>query len=81
MSRSDLVPDPPDISELDVSMLSVSELREWHEKLGRWLAQAESAPLATAPDDDVVEEIRTALVEISRERAERQGDERAPRGG
>ncbi|MEX2378335.1 MAG: hypothetical protein WD848_09945 [Dehalococcoidia bacterium] len=62
-------------------MLSVSELREWHEKLGRWLAEAESAPLATAPNDDVVDEIRTALVDISRERAERQGDERAPRGG
>lgn len=73
------LPELPDVATLDPSMLSVSELKSLHEKLGEWLDAAMAASFDDAPDDEAVEEVRAALVRVTRERRERQMDERRSR--
>ena len=70
------LPDPPDTSGLDAKLLGLAELRALHHRLGLWLEAAESAPLSEAPDENTVEAVRDALTQLTRERSERQSDER-----
>ena len=76
-----VLPDPPDIDSMDPASMSASELRVALETLWEWLEQAQMAPLADAPDDEVVEAVEAKMVEITRERRDRHSDEPAPRGG
>ena len=73
------LPELPDVSGLDPAMLSVSELKSLHEKLGEWLDAAMAASFDGAPDDQVIEDVRAVLVQVTRERRERQLDERRSR--
>ena len=75
------LPDPPDIDALDPTLMSAGELRVALEELWEWLEQAQMAPLADAPDDELFESVEAKMVEITRERRDRHSDETAPRGG
>ena len=61
--------------------MSAGELRVALEQLWEWLEEAQMAPLADAPDDEVVEAVEAKMVEITQERRDRHSDEPAPRGG
>ena len=76
-----LLPDPPDIDAMDPALMSAGELRVALEELWEWLEQAQMAPLAEAPDDELFEAVEAKMVEITRERRDRHSDEPAPRGG
>ncbi len=54
----------------------MAELKSLHVLLGEWLAAAEAATVADSPPDEEVEAVRDALTSITRERRERQADER-----
>ncbi len=73
------LPELPEVSGLNPAMLSVSELRSLHERLGEWLDAAMAASFGDAPDDEVIKEVRAVLVQVTRERRERQLDERRSR--
>ena len=75
------LPDPPDIDAMDPALMSAGELRVALEDLWEWMEQAQMAPLAEAPDDELFEAVEAKMVEITRERRDRHSDERAPRGG
>ena len=81
MTSAQPVPDAPDFEGLSPTEMTDRELREWHEALGAWHELAESALPEDGPDDRVIEGVREHLLEISRERFDRQSDEPAPRGG
>ena len=73
------LPELPDIRGLRPQALSVAELQMLHERLGRWLDAAAAAPADQAPGDDLMESVRAALISLTRERRERQADERGRR--
>ena len=75
------LPDPPDINSMDPASMSAGELRVALEQLWEWLEEAQMAPLADAPDDEIVEAVEAKMVEIIQERRDRHSDEPAPRGG
>ena len=75
------LPDPPDIASMDPALMSAGELRVALEELWEWLEQAQMAPLAEAPEDELFEAVEAKMVEITRERRDRHSDEPAPRGG
>jgi hypothetical protein len=75
------LPDPPDFNSMDPASMSAGELRVALESLWEWLEEAQMAPLADAPDDEIVEAAEAKMVEITRERRDRHSDEPAPRGG
>ena len=73
------LPELPDISGVRPQALSVAELQALHERLGRWLDAALAATADQAPDDELMASVRAALVTLTRERRERQADERGHR--
>lgn len=73
------LPELPDMSSICPQALSVAELRTLHEQLGQWIEAASAATADQAPDDDLVETVRAALIALTRERRERQADERGRR--
>ncbi len=75
------IPDPPDIESIEPAAMNAGELRVALEQLWEWLQEAQSAPLADAPDDDIVEAVEAKMVEVTQERRDRHSDELAPRGG
>ncbi len=68
--------DPPIHEEIDPPSMSDSELERLHLLLADWLEQAHSSAAADMPDDEVYDAVHSRLSEISRERAERQRDDR-----
>ena len=73
------LPELPDITGVRPQALSVAELQKLHERLGRWLDAASAATTDQAPGDELMESVRAALVSLTRERRERQVDERGGR--
>ena len=73
------LPELPDLRGLRPQALGVAELHTLHEQLGRWLDAASAATTDQAPDDEMVDSVRAALVSLTRERRERQADERGRR--
>lgn len=67
---------PGGLSGLIPQQLSLNELRQWHQKLGAWLDAAEASPPDEGPHEETVEAVRAALAMLTRERRERQSDER-----
>jgi hypothetical protein len=57
----------------------VTELQTLHERLGRWLDAALAATADQAPDNELIDSVRAALVSLTRERRERQADEHGRR--
>lgn len=82
---SDLtLPEPPDVSSLDPSMMTALELRSGLESLFGWLQTAEALPdnsLKQQVDENTVQEVRDAANRLLLEQRERHSDEIAPRGG
>ncbi len=82
---SDLtLPEPPDVSSLDPSLMTASELQSGLEHLFGWLQTVEALPetcLKPLVDDDTVQDVRNAANLLLSERRDRHSDETAPRGG
>ncbi len=74
-------PSIPDVVHSDFSSLNAKELRLAQEEIWQWISAAESAPMADAPDDELIDLARDALNDIIAERRALHGDELAPRGG
>jgi hypothetical protein len=73
------LPEIPPLNAINPMTLSLTELQKLHEQLGEWLNAAMAAPDSDAPDDSRIEAVRSLLVQITRERRERQADERRAR--
>ena len=72
--------EPPPFRDLDPARLSLPQLTELHEALGRWLEDALGTPSADAPDDDLYARVYEATAALSRERVLRQQGEMRGRG-
>jgi hypothetical protein len=59
-------------------MMSARELRETLEDLWEWVHEAEMAPEDIAPDDDLIQDVRTQMGTVIEERVDRHSDE--PKG-
>jgi hypothetical protein len=67
---------PPDPRATDPRLLGISELEALHRRTGEWLAEAEAATGEDAPDDETLAAARDLLVRLTKERRDRQADER-----
>lgn len=68
-------PAPPHYPLINTQMMTARELRETLEDLWDWVHEAEMAPEAIAPDDQLILEVRQQMGIIISERVERHSDE------
>ena len=68
-------PRPPDIGEIDTTMMTARELREVLDEIWAWVHDAEMAHEADAPPDHQIQELRQLMATIISERVERHSDE------
>ncbi|MBM3958505.1 MAG: hypothetical protein FJ314_01855 [SAR202 cluster bacterium] len=71
--------EPPAFRETDPASLSLAQLTDLHEALGRWLEEALAAAWDDAPDDDLYQEVYFTVLRLAQERVLRQQGE-LPRG-
>ena len=63
--------EPPDFREINPMMLNERELSEIHQKLADWVDEAEEADDTDRPEEQLIDDVRNALSEVSEERAHR----------